>query len=215
MYVVRSCRIGGTSIPSSRCKSKKVVSLKDRHIHQPQTCWTLKNPMNVSHLGATSKRWCWTHGSLRPFCGVKEVNDNHLTQPLQEWFCRKKTRRHAIHYGQESIVLLNKTSIKFLGYHSESHDLLRETAQRTSFGVTPVPYGMSFFSQIIIHILIPFTNPQFYKFCYPTEEAPTDRCFHKWQAAPKSRTVESVLGWANPNDPFSECSVEYGSFNIK
>ena len=152
MYVVWSCRIGGTSIPSSRCKSKKVVSLKDRHIHQPQTCWTLKNPMNVSHLGATSKRWCWTHGSLRPFCGVKEVNDNHLTQPLQEWFCRKKTRRHAIHYGQESIVLLNKTSIKFLGYHSESHDLLRETAQRTSFGVTPVPYGMSFFSQIIINL---------------------------------------------------------------
>ena len=72
-----------------------------------------------------------------------------------------------------------------------------------------------FFPQIIIHILIPFTNPQSSKFFYPPEEAPTDRCFHKWQAAPKSRTVEPVLGWANPDDPFSECSVEYGSFNIE
>ena len=72
-----------------------------------------------------------------------------------------------------------------------------------------------FFSQIFIHILISFANPQSYEFCYPTEEAPTDRCFHKWQAAPKSRTVESVLGWANPDHPFSECSVEYGSFNIE
>lgn len=113
MYVVRSCRIGGTSIPSSRCKSKKVVSLKDKHIHQPQTCWTLKNPMNVSHLGATSKRWCWTHGSLRPFCGVKEVNYHHLTQPPSGVIFVGKNTNKCYSLWSICLVLLNKTWSSF------------------------------------------------------------------------------------------------------